>query len=175
MRRKADLPSKTCATCGRPFAWRKKWAKVWDEVALLLGSLSGRETQTLGVERNERPIGMTPAPPDHSARHHPSTPDNRYFVVRGRLWRLSNPSLTNEKRDVHVRELMAARRAVRAAAGNRVQAAVARARVDAAKHALGERGAPWWTDGAPDYNRRMARNTPYASWFAELDIGTTAT
>ncbi|MFA8442394.1 DUF2256 domain-containing protein [Yoonia sp.] len=32
MRRKADLPEKTCATCGRPFAWRKKWAKVWDEV-----------------------------------------------------------------------------------------------------------------------------------------------
>ena len=32
MRRKADLPQKTCATCGRPFAWRKKWEKVWDEV-----------------------------------------------------------------------------------------------------------------------------------------------
>ncbi|MBL7981868.1 MAG: DUF2256 domain-containing protein [Flavobacteriales bacterium] len=24
--------SKTCATCGRPFQWRKKWEKVWDEV-----------------------------------------------------------------------------------------------------------------------------------------------
>ena len=32
MRRKGDLPEKTCAACGRPFAWRKKWAKVWDEV-----------------------------------------------------------------------------------------------------------------------------------------------
>ncbi len=32
MRRKADLPQKICATCGRPFAWRKKWEKVWDEV-----------------------------------------------------------------------------------------------------------------------------------------------
>ena len=30
--RKQDLPQKTCATCGRPFTWRKKWAKVWDEV-----------------------------------------------------------------------------------------------------------------------------------------------
>ncbi|MEM6385257.1 MAG: DUF2256 domain-containing protein [Pseudomonadota bacterium] len=30
--KKRDLPQKTCATCGRPFAWRKKWAKVWDEV-----------------------------------------------------------------------------------------------------------------------------------------------
>jgi hypothetical protein len=32
MRRKGDLPEKTCAVCGRPFAWRKKWAKVWEEV-----------------------------------------------------------------------------------------------------------------------------------------------
>lgn len=32
MRRKADLPQKTCAVCGKPFAWRKKWEKVWDEV-----------------------------------------------------------------------------------------------------------------------------------------------
>ena len=32
MRKKADLPAKTCAGCGLPFAWRKKWEKVWDEV-----------------------------------------------------------------------------------------------------------------------------------------------
>lgn len=30
--RKSDLPQKICATCGLPFTWRKKWAKVWDEV-----------------------------------------------------------------------------------------------------------------------------------------------
>lgn len=29
---KRDLPEKTCPTCGRPFAWRKRWARVWDEV-----------------------------------------------------------------------------------------------------------------------------------------------
>mgnify|MGYP006452778253 CR=1 FL=1 len=29
---KPNLPEKTCAVCGRPFEWRKKWAKVWDEV-----------------------------------------------------------------------------------------------------------------------------------------------
>jgi hypothetical protein len=45
---------------------------------------------------------------------------------------------------------------------------LARAEVDAAKIALGERGPPWWHDGAPDYNRRMARNTPYAAWFETL-------
>jgi len=32
LRKKAQLPQKTCASCGRPFAWRRKWAKVWDEV-----------------------------------------------------------------------------------------------------------------------------------------------
>ncbi|MEM9426074.1 MAG: DUF2256 domain-containing protein [Pseudomonadota bacterium] len=30
--KKGDLSTKTCATCGRPFTWRRKWAKVWDDV-----------------------------------------------------------------------------------------------------------------------------------------------
>ncbi|MBP7952281.1 MAG: DUF2256 domain-containing protein [Sphingorhabdus sp.] len=29
---KSTLPEKTCAACGRPFAWRKKWARDWDNV-----------------------------------------------------------------------------------------------------------------------------------------------
>lgn len=29
---KTDLPSKTCAACGRPFVWRKKWARDWPQV-----------------------------------------------------------------------------------------------------------------------------------------------
>jgi hypothetical protein len=32
MTRKGDLPTKRCATCGLPFSWRRKWARVWDEV-----------------------------------------------------------------------------------------------------------------------------------------------
>ena len=32
MVRKGDLPVKTCAGCGLEFAWRKKWARDWDEV-----------------------------------------------------------------------------------------------------------------------------------------------
>jgi hypothetical protein len=32
MRSKADLPTKTCVACGRPFAWRKKWRRDWDQV-----------------------------------------------------------------------------------------------------------------------------------------------
>ncbi|MGA0839417.1 MAG: DUF2256 domain-containing protein [Pseudomonadales bacterium] len=29
---KQALPSKPCAACGRPMTWRKRWARVWDEV-----------------------------------------------------------------------------------------------------------------------------------------------
>ena len=94
------------------------------------------------------------------------TPDGRYLVVRGRLWRATNPHLTSVVREQLVQELMAARRAVRAASGDIVAVRAAREAVDAAKHGLGERGPVWWDDGAPDYNRRMAVNTPYAEWFS---------
>ena len=98
---------------------------------------------------------------------YPSTPDGRYFVVRGRLWRLSDPSLDEAERGRLTSELMSARRAVHAGRGDPAALAAARARVDAAKRALGERGPVWWTDGAPDLNRHMATNTPYAAWYAE--------
>jgi len=29
---KPNLPEKTCAACGRPFAWRRKWAREWEAV-----------------------------------------------------------------------------------------------------------------------------------------------
>jgi hypothetical protein len=63
---------------------------------------------------------------------------------------------------------MSARRTVRDARGKPEATKAARRLVDEAKMALGERGAPWWDDGAPDYNRHMAKNTPYADWFASL-------
>jgi len=31
-RKKSELPSKICPVCGRPFVWRKKWAKDWETV-----------------------------------------------------------------------------------------------------------------------------------------------
>ena len=100
---------------------------------------------------------------------HPRTPDGRYFVVRGRLWRLSNPALDAHRRHELVRELMAARRAVRDAGEDGRLRVEARARVDAAKRTLGDRGLPWWNDGAPDYNRKLVKNTPYAAWFSEIE------
>ncbi len=102
--------------------------------------------------------------------NHLSTPDGRYFVVAGRLWRSSNPALAPELRQQLVDALMRARRQVGTAkrAGDACAERQARAEVDAAKRALGERGPVWWTDGAPDYNRRMVANTPYADWYAAL-------
>jgi hypothetical protein len=87
--------------------------------------------------------------------------------VRGRLWRASNPDLSDTERQRHVDALMAARRAVREAKDDPEAMKRARADVQAAKVALGERGPVWWRDGAPDYNRKLARNTPYAEWAAE--------
>jgi hypothetical protein len=31
-RRNAPLPQKICSRCQRPFAWRKKWERIWDDV-----------------------------------------------------------------------------------------------------------------------------------------------
>ena len=65
---------------------------------------------------------------------------------------------------------MSARRAKQAAmrSGDGAAWDAARARVDAAKIALGERGPVWWDDGSPDLNRHLARTTVYAEWFAGL-------
>ncbi|PVM83390.1 hypothetical protein [Caulobacter endophyticus] len=100
----------------------------------------------------------------------PVTPDGRYIVVRGRLWRRSNPALLADERQALVEDLMNARRAVRSALATNDAAllADARARVDAAKIGLGERGPVWWRDGAPDLNRHLAKNTSYAEWWAGL-------
>jgi hypothetical protein len=45
----------------------------------------------------------------------------------------------------------------------------AKLQVEATKIALGERGPVWWTDGSPDVNRRMVKNTAYAAWFAAFE------
>ena len=103
----------------------------------------------------------------------PRTPDGRYIIVDGkagpRLWRASNPALGAAERQRLVDRLMDARRAVLAARRNPDAMAEARAAVDAAKRGLGERGPPWWSDGAPDLNRTLVKNSPYAAWWADRD------
>jgi hypothetical protein len=101
---------------------------------------------------------------------HPVTPDGRYFVVKGRLWRLADPRLSAGAKAELVSELMHARRAVKTAKRSNDTAAESAAHhdVDVVKRALGERGPVWWTDGDPDLNRHLAKNTPYAAWFDAL-------
>lgn len=100
----------------------------------------------------------------------PTTPDGRYIVVDGVLWRATRPDLDEDERDRLVKVLMAARRAV-GQAKDEAATKAARAQVNAAKVALGERGPVWWDDGAPDLNRRKVANTPYAAWWAARDQG----
>ncbi len=108
-------------------------------------------------------VAETSAPP-------PVTPDGRYIVVRGRLWRRANPGLDDQQRKALPDELMSAQRAVGAAlrARDDVALAAARTRVHDAKVALGERGPVCRSDGTPDQNRRMTRNTDYAEWYKSL-------
>ena len=101
------------------------------------------------------------------SKPHPETPDGRYFVSRGRLWRRTDPALPEEERRAAVRDLMRARRAVRAA-GSEEETRRARAAVDEAKRRLGERGPTWWDDDAPDLTRRAPWTTGYAAWWSSL-------
>ncbi|MFQ6549688.1 hypothetical protein AADZ90_017185 [Aestuariibius sp. 2305UL40-4] len=97
----------------------------------------------------------------------PETPDGRYFVAKGRLWRKTNPAMSERERDGHVKALMEARRAVRSAE-TEADLKAARARVEDAKRALGERGPVWWSDGASDESRKAPWNSSYAKWWEAL-------
>lgn len=88
------------------------------------------------------------------------TPDGRYLVIDGRRWRASDPAIPEERRSELTHVLMAWRREVRRAKGTDDEKA-ARAGVNAAKIALGERGTPWWEQS--DDERR-------ARWSAELSV-----
>jgi hypothetical protein len=103
-------------------------------------------------------------------RLRPVTLDGRYFVERGQLFRRSNPALDAEQRKQLTFELIAARSAALHARrrGDAVAEAAAQARIETAKIALGQRGAPWWQDAAPDLARKPVGTTPYAPWFAAL-------
>lgn len=76
------------------------------------------------------------------------TPDGRYIIVDGRRWRATDPDLPEAERKRLVSELMSARSAVGWAKrrGDADAEKAARARVHAAKVALGERGPKWWNE-----------------------------
>ncbi|WP_222265611.1 ParB/RepB/Spo0J family partition protein [Modestobacter marinus] len=74
------------------------------------------------------------------------TPDGRYVVVDGRRWRTADPAQPAEVRARLLHHLGVARSAVGNGrrAGDEAAVAAARARVQAAKTGLGERGPAWW-------------------------------
>jgi len=72
--------------------------------------------------------------------------DKRYLQINGRRWRRSDPDIPESLAAELVDALMSARRQVKAAGRESNAEALARARacVQDAKLALGERGTPWW-------------------------------
>jgi hypothetical protein len=81
-----------------------------------------------------------------------ATEDGHYLVIDGRRWRATDPSIPEDRRTELVRILMAWRREVRRAQGTPHESA-ARAGVNAAKVALGERGRPPWWEQTADQRR----------------------
>ncbi|PRY39525.1 hypothetical protein [Umezawaea tangerina] len=74
----------------------------------------------------------------------PKTDDGHFVVISGRRWRATDPEVPEPAAAVLRKALMAARRDVGRALRAGDDPASARARVQVAKVALGERGTPWW-------------------------------
>jgi len=103
------------------------------------------------------------------ANKYPHTPDGRYFIAKNRLWRCTDPRLSEDEKRTHIKALMKARRAVRSAQQQNDETALRQARegVQTAKEALGERGPVWWQDGALDEDGFAPHNSSYADWWKE--------
>lgn len=103
-----------------------------------------------------------------AGKDRPETPDSRYFVARGKLWRKGDPALPDAERRSAIKTLMRARLAARSAPdeASRLQALD---EVEAAKVRLGERGPVWWSDGAPDEQGTPPLESRYAGWWRALD------
>ncbi|MFJ4045893.1 DUF3253 domain-containing protein [Microbacterium sp. NPDC089987] len=102
----------------------------------------GRGVKSLAMAGNEADAGeMDPE----------KTADGHHVIIDGRRWRATDPAIPDSFRQELVDELMAARRAVKAGESD------ARRRVNDAKTALGERGAPWWDErSGADFDERIA-------------------
>ena len=90
--------------------------------------------------------------------------DGHFIVIDGRRWRATDPSIPDDVAAELRRSLMSARRAVGAAlkAHDENAERVARARVNEAKIALGERGTPWWEQSADERRARWESGLPAA-------------
>ncbi|GAA3454728.1 hypothetical protein [Dactylosporangium matsuzakiense] len=89
-----------------------------------------------------------------------TTEDGRFVVIDGRRWRATDPAIPEDVAKVLRKVLMAARRDVGAALRAGEDPAAARARVQAAKVALGERGTPWWEQTLDERRERWEAGLP---------------
>ena len=82
----------------------------------------------------------------------PTTEDGHFVVISGRRWRATDPAIPEDVAAQLRKALMSARRDVGTALRAGKDPAPARARVQLAKVALGERGTPWW-EQTPEQRR----------------------
>lgn len=94
-----------------------------------------------------------------SGREVERTDDGRYIVVDGRRWRATDPAIPEGRRAELTKVLMAWRREVGRTKGTDDEPA-ARAGVQAAKVALGERGTPWWEQTDDERRERWETDVP---------------
>ncbi len=87
------------------------------------------------------------------------TDDGRYILVAGRRWRATDPMIPPERSAELRSALMAWRREVKAVRGTEAERS-ARAGVQAAKVALGERGCPWWEQTDAERKQRWETAVP---------------
>jgi hypothetical protein len=59
-RKKGDLPEKVCATCGRPFTWRRKWARNWEDVRHCSARCKRNKSTRQGNLPERRSQGLVP-------------------------------------------------------------------------------------------------------------------
>lgn len=74
------LPEKTCATCGRPFAWRRAWADDWEQVRYC-----SKGCRTRRPNRTDRALEEALLAALGSA--HEVGPDHAARMVGGEHWR----------------------------------------------------------------------------------------
>lgn len=50
--KKVNLPEKICPVCHRPFAWRKKWQRNWNELVYCSERCRRKRTKHIKTENN---------------------------------------------------------------------------------------------------------------------------
>lgn len=84
---RAEAPEKTCPTCGRRFAWRRKWASCWDQVRYCSDACRSRKHDPT-IRRLERTIVALLSERDADATICPSEAAR---AVDGNAWRSLMP------------------------------------------------------------------------------------